>query len=217
MSSHIVEVPDLITVLLKRIDNYTQNNQYGRDNIPHLCIKVKHSNGYAWFGLHVLSSNPDAEWTPAATNLLDTRIRDGLSKICDVVSMETDMVRLLDSIHDVVVGRKRPTIYGSEVNDFMQLHLAQNVQLDVYRSGCNPDTLSYGGFESEVRIFDKWYNFFIYHRGVILYNYISELDIKEMVKEGLHAAFPEIFGFEDDIEVETDIKVVTRTRNKRRD
>jgi hypothetical protein len=215
MSAHIVEVPDNIKILLKRIENYTSNKQYGEGNIPHLCIKVKHSNGFAWFGVHILEA-PASIWSIEIRDLIEKEIRDGLEKICDIQELVTDMPRLMDSISDVVSSRKRPTIFGGQGNDLLQLHTDGNVQLDVYREHPNGDTLSYGGFEGELALNNRWYPFFLYHRGVILYNYIDDKAAKSIITRALIRQFPEIFD-EDDLDFVIVDRHVERTRNKRRE
>jgi len=215
MSAHIVEVPDTIRILLKRIEQYTVNRQYGEGNIPHLCIKVKHNNGFAWFGVHILEA-PVQHWSVETRDEIEAEIRNGLDKICDIQELVTDMPRLMDSISDVVSSRKRPTIFGGMGNDLLQLHTDGNVQLDVYREHHNADTLSYGGFEGEVRMNGRWYHFFLYHRGVILYNYIDAEVAKRMITRALTRQFPEIFDEDDADFVQVD-RTADRTRNKRKE
>lgn len=215
MSAHIIEVPDHIKILLKRIEGYTLNKQYGEGNIPHLCIKVKHNNGFAWFGVHILEA-PATNWSIEIRDQIEDAIRDGLEKICDIQELVTDMPRLMDSISDVVSSRKRPTLFGGQGNDLLQLHTDGNVQLDVYRDHPNPDTLSYGGFSGEVLMNGRWYPFFLYHRGVILYNYIEAGAAESIITRALTRQFPEIFDDDtsDFVQVEAH---VDRTRNKRRE
>jgi hypothetical protein len=215
VSAHIVEVPDQIKILLKRIENYTVNRQYGEGNIPHLCIKVKHNNGFAWFGVHILEA-PAQNWSVEIRDQIEKEIRDGLEKICDIQELVTDMPRLMDSISDVVSSRKRPTLFGGLGNDLLQLHTDGNVQLDVYRDHPNADTLSYGGFEGELVINNRWYHFFLYHRGVILYNYIDTEVAKSIISRALIRQFPEIFDENEEDFVQVD-RHVERTRNKRRE
>ncbi|WDS62060.1 hypothetical protein [Pseudomonas phage D6] len=215
MSAHIVEVPDVIRILLKRIENYTVNKQYGEGNIPHLCIKVKHNNGFAWFGVHILEA-PAQHWSIDERDQIENEIRDGLEKICDIQELVTDMPRLMDSISDVVSYRKRPTLFGGQGNDLLQLHAEGNVQLDVYREYHNADTLSYGGFEGELMINGRWFHFFLYHRGVILYNYIDAPVAERMITRALTRQFPEIFD-EDSADFVQVNRITDRTRNKRRE
>lgn len=215
MSAHIVEVPDHIKILLKRIENYTVNRQYGEGNIPHLCIKVKHNNGFAWFGVHILEA-PTQNWSVELRDEIEASIRDGLDKICDIQELVTDMPRLMDSISDVVSQRKRPTIFGGQGNDLLQLHTGGNVQLDVYREFRNADTLSYGGFEGELLICNRWYQFFLYHRGVMLYNYIDQETAGRLIEKALITQFPEIFDEDEQDFVQVD-RHIERTRNKRKE
>lgn len=215
MSAHIVEVPEVIRVLLKRIENYTVDKQYGEGNIPHLCIKVKHNNGFAWFGVHILEATVPV-WTQEQRDEIEVEIRSGLDKICDVQELVTDMPRLMDSIFDVVSQRKRPTIFGGMGNDFIQLHANSNVQLDVYREHRNAETLSYGGFEGEVMVNGRWYSCFLYHRGVILYNYIDMAAAEKLITLALTRQFPEIFDEDEGPFVEIE-RIIDRTRNKRRE
>lgn len=213
MSSHIIEVPDTIRILLKRIENYTINKQYGEANIPHLCIKVRHSDGFAWFGLHVLTSNP-ANWNPLVKDQVESLIVDGLNKICDVQELETDMKRMSESVNDIVTSRKRPVLYGDYGNELINLHMESNVQIDAYRNQPNPETLTYGGFSGEVQLNGRWYPCFIYHRAVILYNYVDVATAEAMVQRALTRQFPELFEDSDNfVIIDTEVQ---RTRNKRR-
>lgn len=50
---------DKITILLKLLTNHTINHQSGVDNVPHLCIKVAHGDGYGWYGLQILDWDKD--------------------------------------------------------------------------------------------------------------------------------------------------------------
>lgn len=215
MSAHIIEVPDTIRVLLKRIENYTLNKQYGEGNIPHLCIKVKHNNGFAWFGVHILAA-PAQNWSVEIRDQIEHEIVDGLYKICDIKEILTDLPRLMDSINDVVSARKRPSLFGGGGNDLIQLHMEGNVQLDVYRDRPNPDTLSYGGFQGELNMNGRWYPFFLYHRGVILYNYVDADTAVQMVTRALTRQFPELFDEDEGEFVQVDHSK-DRTRNTRRE
>jgi hypothetical protein len=214
MSAHIVEIPDVIRILLKRIENYTVNKQYGESNIPHLCIKVRHGEGgIAWFGLHVLWKD-ETNWSPELKDAIEALVVDGLSKIVDIRELETDMKRLAESVNDIVTSRKRPVLYGDHNNEMINLHMEANVQVDVYRDHPNPDTLSYGGYSGEICMNGRWYPCFIYHRSIILYNYVTIETARDMVVRSLSRMFPELFDVEDNfVSMDSEIQ---RTRNKRR-
>lgn len=209
MSAQIIQLP-YITLFIRRIADYTTNHQSGRDNIPHLCVKARHNQGFAWFGVHI-TAYESRQWSTAEYEKLSERFVDSMYKICDVQELVTDLPRLMDSIQDVVTGRKRPTLFGGEGNDLLQMHMGQNVQLDVYRGKLNPDTLTYGGFEGQLYMNGQWFNCFLYHRGIILTNYIDQTIAKGLAEEALQAAFPEVFGGSVDIEIDAE---VDRTRNK---
>jgi hypothetical protein len=210
MSTQIIDEKGLITLVIKRIENYTTNHQSGEDNIPHLCVKAKHANGYAWFGVHIIAAE-QRQWTGPEYDFLAKRFMDAMSKACDLQELVSELPRLMDSIQDVVTGRKRPTIFGGTGNDLLQMHMDRNVQLDVYRDGPNDETLTYGGFEGDLYLNGSWHHCFIYHRGIILTNYIDIQQAEEMAAVALSRAFPEIFSEEVQIQL---TREVIRTRNK---
>lgn len=209
MSAQIIQLP-YITLIIRRIADYTTNHQSGKDNIPHLCVKARHHNGFAWFGVHITSFE-GRPWTQAEYEEVSDRFVNAMHKICDIQELITDLPRLMDSIQDVVTGRKRPTLFGGDGNDLLQMHMGQNVQLDVYRGQLNKDTLTYGGFEGQVYMNGQWFYCFLYHRGIILTNYIDKAGAKEMAEAALQSAFPEVFGGHAEVEIDEEID---RTRNK---
>jgi hypothetical protein len=210
MSTQIIQLPH-VTMVIKRITDFTVNHQSGLDNIPHLCVKAQHHNGYAWFGLNLITFQ-SRQWTAEETATLVTRFNEAMNNICDIKEIVTDMDRLIDSIQDIVIGRKRPTIFGGEGNDLLQMHLANNIQLDVYRETINPDSLTYGGFQGAVLIDGEWRDFLMYHRGVIISNYIDEDTAEELARNSINENFKE-FLFLDSDSIEVD-RVVERTRNR---
>jgi hypothetical protein len=206
--------------VIKRITDYTVNTQAGRDNVPHLCVKAQHNNGFAWFGVSLITfqSRP---WTPDETKQVRDRLIEAMHRMCDILEFTTDLSRLMDSIRDIVVGRKRPTIFGGGVNEFMQMYLPNNIQFDVFRTEINPNTLTYGGFKVQVNVRDTELFGFLYHRGVILTNYISDADAIEITEAALRDAFPEMFADVAPTEADATIhvsvlEVVERNRNKNR-
>ena len=215
MSTKIINLP-YVQLVLKRISDYTLNHQSGLDDVPHLCVKVKHNNGYAWFGVNIMNHEV-RPWTRFEIDEVNARFLEAINKLCDVIEIVTDVVRLMESIQDVVTGRKRPTFFGGRGNDMIQMHTFNNVQLDVYREEVNPDTMTYGGFVADVKINGEIYPLFLYHRGVILYHYIDVNDAKQLILDSLQNDFSELFPGhtveESDITV---YKSVERTRNKNR-
>ncbi|BEG72606.1 hypothetical protein [Pseudomonas phage PA1C] len=215
MSTKIINLP-FVQLVLKRISDYTLNHQSGLDDVPHLCVKVKHNNGYAWFGVNILNHETRA-WSSFEVDEMKARFLEAINKLCDVIEIVTDVSRLMESIQDVVTGRKRPTFFGGHGNDMIQMHTINNVQLDVYREDINSDTMSYGGFAAEVRINGQDYPLFLYHRGVILYHYINEVDAKRLIVDSLTNNFGELFeNYEVDEQHVNVFRVVERTRNKNR-
>lgn len=215
MATKIINLPYL-QLIIKRISDYTLNHQSGLDDVPHLCVKVRHNNGFAWFGINILSHD-QRPWTRFEVDEVNSRFLEGINKMCDIIEIVTDVPRLLESIQDVTSGRKRPTFFGGQGNDMIQMHTINNVQLDVYREEFNKETLTYGGFTAEIEIGGHIYPAFLYHRGVILYHYIDEKAAKDLIVESLSNNFGELFasdGYEihpDDVVVG---RIVQRTRNK---
>ncbi|ANM45104.1 hypothetical protein fnug_337 [Pseudomonas phage fnug] len=212
----IISLP-FIKLVISRNNNYTVNHQSGTDNVPHLCVKVKHSNGYAWFGIIIVDyEKRTSGWTEEEFNAVVTRFHEAMNSQCDIQRLETDINRLMDSIQDVVTGRKRPTLFGGDGNDFIQMHLQNNIQLDIYRNEINEDTLTYGGYRGKVSLRHGYeeYNFFLYHRGIILNHYIDAEIAKELIEDALNKTFPEITYLP---RATVEPTAVERTRNRHLD
>ncbi|AEH03774.1 hypothetical protein AVT69_gp349 [Pseudomonas phage PhiPA3] len=213
MSAQIVNLP-FVTLIVQRINDYTVNHQSGTDNIPHLCVKVKHANGFAWFGINVMPGFEQRNWTSSESNQVRERFLDAIHLLTDVVEMVSNVDRLMDSLQSIVSGHKRSIQICAPHNEFLQCYLNNNIQLDVYREEVNEEIMSYGGFFFTVNIRNQDYPGFLYHRGIILYNYIDEDEAKLLISSNLDTLYPELIGCDleaDDIIIH---KVVERTRNR---
>ncbi|MFO5890789.1 hypothetical protein ACLBSJ_33855, partial [Klebsiella pneumoniae] len=68
------------------------------------------------------------------------------------------------------------------------------IRLGLYPSELIEDSLSYGGYRGKVSLRHGYeeYNFFLYHRGIILNHYIDAEIAKELIEDALNKTFPEI-------------------------
>lgn len=194
-----------ITLMLKRINNYNTNHQDGYENIPHLCIKIKHNNGYAWFGLSILKYN-NVAWTERMRATVKSEILLALGKLTDLVEVVSDMDRTIDSILEVVNEKKTNLLIANnneqtgdkldtyalrnerieQRNVLLTLNLANSVIFEVYDGDFDVDKLSYGGFALEVELNNKTCPGILFHRSVVLNNYIDEFTAKEIVEHTLN-------------------------------
>lgn len=214
MSTNIISLP-YIKMVLNRINDYTANNQSGVDNIPHCNIKVKHSNGFAWFGVNILDFKKQ-QWTIFEEDEVKARLLASLNHLCDIVEIVTDMNRLIDAIKDIISERKQPTVYGGEGNLFIQNTLSNNIQMDIYRDDLPTDVLTYGGFAFDLHIDDRSLVGFLYHRGIIIYNYINETIARELVINSVIDQFGDIFDLTiADIGKDLDVTVFNTFKRQR--
>ncbi len=195
-----------VTLLLNRINNYNQNHQDGYENIPHLCIKIKHNNGYAWYGLTVIKYK-NVGWTTEMRSDVKTEILSGLAKLTDLVEVVSDMDRIIDSILEVVNEKKTNLLIANNSdhsgdmldtyslrneksesrNILLTLNLANSVVFEVYDGDFDFDKLSYGGFALEVVLNGKTCPGIMFHRSVVVNNYIDEHKAKEIVEYTLNS------------------------------
>lgn len=213
MSTQIVTCPNM-TLVIKRLTDYTVMHLSGLSNIPHLCVKVKHNNGYVWFGINVIGITDTSAWTKKTEEIVHKQFMDAMRQIIDMVTLESDVPLLMRSLQDITTGRKRPVMFGGNSNEFVQICSANNVQIEVYRHEVRHEATTYGGFFAEVRAGGKVYPAMVYHRGIILYNYITKEAVCEMLREELSTLFPDTFG--DDLTIRfSEIQTVPRNRSKR--
>jgi len=214
MTTQIVNCQHM-TLLLRRLTDYTVMHHSGMENIPHLCVKVRHNNGFAWFGVNVMSISDTRPWTPkgAAENL--NAFMAAMRKIIDLESLESDIPLLMRSLQDITTGRKRPVMFGGGTNEFIQISAGNNVQIEVYREEVKYESTTYGGYFMTVSVGDKTYPVMVYHRGVILYNYITKEAAHELVRNELCSKFPEVFPVNKTTIRFADITQMPRNRNRK--
>lgn len=214
MSTSIVACSNM-TLVIKRLTDYTVRHLSGLSNIPHLCVKVRHPNGFAWFGVNVIGITDTKPWTRVVEEEILKKFIDSLQNIIDMESLETDVQLLMRSLQDITTGRKRPLMFGGTGNEFVQISSENNIQIEVYRDEVKHEATTYGGFFATVRVRDRTYPVMAYHRGIILYNYLTKEAVCELIRKELPAQFPEVFPC-DEITVRfSDIEVIPRNRNKK--
>lgn len=196
MTTMIVPTPTA-TLLIKRLTDFTVKRLAGIDNIPHLCVKVRHGDGYAWFGINVLSITDSTPWSHQTLTATTALFMETMNKIVDLKEMITDVNRLMDSIQDVTTNRRRPIMFGGDSNEKMQITAKNNVQIEVYQKAVKEESQSYGGHMFEIDLFNNinestTYGVFVYHRGIVLYNYADVEETKEFLVKTINEAFPEI-------------------------
>lgn len=197
MSTQIIPTP-VMTMLIRRQADFTVKRLAGIDNVPHLCVKVRHGDGYAWFGINILSILDNKPWSAETTQIIEARFMEAMRKIIDLKEMITDVNRLMDSIQDITTGRRRPIMFGGDSNEKIQITAQNNIQIEVYRETVKDESQTYGGYFFELATADgnedpTRYALFAYHRGIILYNYTDEDEIAKFIEEELIKAFPEIY------------------------
>lgn len=213
MSTQIVTCPNM-TLVIKRLTDYTVMHHSGLSNIPHLCVKVRHNNGFVWFGVNVIGITDTSAWSKKTEETVLNQFMDAMRQIIDIVALESDVPLLMRSLQDITTGRKRPVMFGGNSNEFVQICSTNNVQIEVYRHEVRHEATTYGGFFATVRAKDKTYPVMVYHRGIILYNYITKEAVCEMLRTELTTLFPDTFG-NDTIIRFSDIESVPRNRSKR--
>lgn len=214
MTTQIVTCPNM-TLVIKRLTDYTVKHLSGLSNIPHLCVKVRHQNGFAWFGVNVIGITDTSPWNAQLEETILKSFIDAMRKIIDMEALESDIALLMRSLQDITTGRKRPIMYGGNSNEFIQICADNNVQVEVYRHEVKHDATTYGGFFATVRVKGKTYPVMVYHRGIILYNYLTTEAVCEMIRTELTSKFPEVFDHDSFVVRYTDIMQVPRNRNKR--
>lgn len=214
MSAQIVVCPNM-TLVIKRLTDYTVRHLSGLSNIPHLCVKVRHQNGFAWFGINVVGITDTRPWSAQTEETVLKQFNDAMRKIIDMEALESDIPLLMRSLQDITTGRKRPVLFGGDSNEFIQICSDNNVQIEVYRHEVKYEATTYGGYFMTVQVKDKTYPVMVYHRGVILYNYITKEVVHELVRNELCDKFPEVFPYSETTIRIGDIMQMPRNRNRK--
>ena len=228
--SRIVVIPQVATLIIGRIVNYNVTTYAGIENVPHLCIKVKYSNkadgqpdvGYAWFGINMIQRG-DFLLTEADRKMVVTQLEQAIGQMVDLIDIQTDMDRLFTDLLDIVNDTQFSRIYSNNADDFIRSHLTNNVQLDIYASEDSlltdavKEDLSYGGYLAHVKInypdgTSQIHPFFIYHRAVIITNYVD----KSYIKTALDETFGKFHGLFNNYEIVGECIVMPRRRGPRK-
>lgn len=214
MSTQIVQTPNMLMVI-KLLSDFTVKRLAGIENVPHLCVKIRHGDGYAWYGINVLNVTDPSPWSPAMVTENTKCFMDAMKKIVDLKEMITDVPRLMDSVQDITTGRRRPILFGGDnTNEKIQITAKNNIQIEVYRETVKEESQTYGGHMFELNLFsarsNEKYGVFVYHRGVILYNYADENEVAQLVVDTINENFPEF----EEINMD-DIAYVTQVDRQR--
>lgn len=213
-AAQIVNCPNM-TLVIKRLTDYTVMHLSGLSNIPHLCVKVRHQNGFAWFGVNVIGITDTSPWSRQLEDQILQLFTSAMEQIIDLQALESDIPLLLRSLQDITTGRKRPVLFGGKGNDFVQICAPNNVQIELYREEVKQESVTYGGFFMTVSVKDKTYPVMVYHRGIILYNYLTKEAVHDLVRQELCFNFPEVFPYDETTIRFSDIRQIPRNRSKR--
>lgn len=222
MDNLIIELDD-IKLLIKRITNFNMDHQEGWSSIPQQCIKVKHGNGYAWFGINILNYK-NVDWDIYKRSELEREIKESLFKLTDVEEIVSDISRTVDFILEIVNGRKAAALinYNSDQSNeyllrsaevenqiLLSVSLSNGVSLEVYESEMDSNALSYGGYALELTTDKGKFPAMLYHRNVILSNYITCQLAQEIAENVIQSYLGSLLYVQMDIKV---IKIVERNR-----
>lgn len=213
-ATQIVACPNM-TLIIKRLTDYTVKHMSGMSNIPHLCVKVRHHNGFAWFGVNVVGITDKSPWSRQLEEQILGQFEEAMRQIVDLEALESDIPLLLRSLQDITTGRKRPVMFGGKSNEFIQICAPNNVQIEVYRKEVKQESVTYGGYFLTVDVRGQTYPVVVYHRGIILYNYIGKEAVQQLVREELCGNFPEVFPYNDTTIRYDEITQLPRNRSKR--
>ncbi|ABY63246.1 hypothetical protein ST201phi2-1p423 [Pseudomonas phage 201phi2-1] len=221
MTSKIVTFPDVpMTMVIKRLTDYTVQHYSGLDDIPHLCVKVRHHNGFAWFGISIIPTGnyPNgfpAPWPAQLVRNVKTQFLQAMAQVIDLAEMDSDVDLLMRSIQDICAKRKRPVMFGTGGNEFIQISSTNNVQIELYRDEVKPESSTYGGYFFVVEYDGQTFPGLLYHRGIIAYNYITKEAAHGLIREELQAKFPEFFNDPSKLVIPFgEIMQLPRNRNK---
>lgn len=224
--STIVEIGSL-KLLLKRINNFNTNHNEGWINIPNMCVKVKHGNGFAWFGINILDYE-NITWSNKDREAAGKAITEALGMLTDLEYIASDINRTLDSILEIINEKKTNLLLSNitpkehnldsyilrnEKNNhkdqIVAMNLTNGVSLELYKDTIDPDSLSYGGFALEITTHKGKFPAILYHRAIILNNYIESEQAEDIVKYALEGYFNELFNVKLNVRV---IQIVQRNR-----
>lgn len=222
MDGLIIEL-DSIKLQIKRITNFNTDHQEGWSSIPQQCVKIKHGNGYAWFGINILSSE-NIEWDNHKRGELELKIKESLFNLTDVEEIISDITRTVDFILEIVNGRRTAALlnFNTEQSSeyllrsveienqiLLSISLSNGVSLEVYESEMDSNALSYGGFALELTTNKGKFPAMFYHRNIILNNYITSQLAQEIAESAIQSYLGSLLDVQMDVKV---IKIVERNR-----
>ncbi len=217
MASKIVNFPEVgTTMVINRLTDYTVQHHSGLADVPHLCVKVRHHNGFAWFGISIIpTGSRQVQWNSHTVRDVKTKFIEAMSQIIDLAEMDSDVDLLMRSIQDICMARKRPVMFGSGSNEFIQISSTNNMQIELYRDEVKSESATYGGYFMTVEYDGQTFPALIYHRGIIAYNYITKEAAADLLRDELLVKFPEFFRHPDRLVIPpSEIMQIARNRNK---
>lgn len=208
-----------MTMVINRLTDYTTQHFSGLDDVPHLCVKVRHNNGFAWFGLSIITPPPKPSsqliWPVGVVRDVKKQFLEAMSQVIDMTEMDSDVDLLMRSIQDICTRRKRPVMFGGESNEFIQISSQNNIQIELYRREVKNSSTTYGGYFLLVEYDGLKIPVMMYHRGIILYNYITKEAALELLRNELLSKFPEYFSRLESLSIPyKEILQVPRNRNQ---
>lgn len=226
--STIIELK-YVTILLSRINNFNQDHQQGWSSIPHMCIKVKHGNGFAWFGLNIVKYD-NVIWNQTMRSNVINEITKSLTTLTDVEEIASDMDRTIDSILEIVNEKKTNLLLSNkkvtespldiyvlrnehveERDIILSMNLSNSVTLEVYNNLVDFDSLSYGGFALEISTENGSFPAMLFHRSIVVNNYIDSETVEKVVKHALEGYLSSLTNVKLNVRV---IKIVERNRTR---
>lgn len=189
-----------INMSIFRVNDFTEKHYRGWKAIPHMCIKTKHPNGYAWYGLRIEEYQPRREpfYTEEAETLIDA-ITSHIYNISDAEEILSELHRTVDTIESIVMDTQRSINYEIGNGLAYKLHLANNVTMHLYEPGIDipNNILRYGGYVGKfVSLADhkyfqtqKVYNAIVFHQSVIVQNYIKQEEVVNVCQNTLLSKF----------------------------
>lgn len=208
-----------MVMVIKRLTDYTVQHYSGLADIPHLCVKVRHHNGFAWFGLSILPTGGNIRlppvWPAGIVRSMKETFLEAMAQVIDLAEMDSDVDLLMRSIQDICSSRKRPVMFGAGSNEFIQISATNNVQVELYRNEIKPESATYGGYFMVVEYDNQSFPVLVYHRGIIAYNYLTKEAAAGLVLQELTLKFPEFFRDESKLHIPfSEIMQVPRNRNR---
>jgi len=167
----------------------------GLDALPTMVFMAKpldtgNSTPPTWWGLH-LRKVKSISWSDDDAQDVCTQAMKWLKAAG--LRPHSDLLRVMGNLKDLVTGKKKPVIYGNGDKDLLQAHFIHGCHINVYR---DPAALTIaapsGGYEGTAWILGARRTFFLYHRGVCLYNYLNEEEALAAISDYLPRLFPEV-------------------------